>query len=349
MRSGMGFLAMVAIVTLAASLITPAVQSQSTPEPEVAEPSLDLEGERLISFDGAELGFTVWSGDDEPCAVLVAVHGMSEWADAFHLAAPWWASYGVATYAYDQRGFGRSSPRGVWSGSEVMVRDLRTAVDLVRERHPDATVGVIGSSMGGAVTALATEQAEAEGQALADRVILSAPAVRGWSVLPFLQRVAMSYGSHLSDPEDGAEPPSLREAVRATDNLEALWRNGRDPLFLHDAPLDAIGGLVSIMQAAGRVRIGSEQPTLVLYGANDLLIPPQPVSVLASQLGPCARTLYYPAGWHMLLRDFQAETVWRDVLVFLRDPRERAPSRSGDIPNAAHANALPLPDSCIAQ
>ena len=53
---------------------------------------------------------------------------MNDYANAFHMAAPYWAERGVATYAYDQRGFGRSYGRGEWPDEDSMREDLRTAV-----------------------------------------------------------------------------------------------------------------------------------------------------------------------------------------------------------------------------
>ena len=92
-----------------------------------------LERDAVVSFDGARLGLTEWDATTgEPWAVIVGVHGMNDYANAFHTAAPWWASQGVTTIAYDQRGFGRSPGRGVWAGDELMVDDLRTVTALVR-------------------------------------------------------------------------------------------------------------------------------------------------------------------------------------------------------------------------
>ena len=85
-------------------------------------PTLGFAGPRLdsdafVSFDGARLGLTRWIPAGAPWAVIVGVHGMNDYANAFHLAGPYWASLGIATYAYDQRGFGRSPERGVWAGA----------------------------------------------------------------------------------------------------------------------------------------------------------------------------------------------------------------------------------------
>ncbi|MEI9890035.1 MAG: hypothetical protein WDN45_04775 [Caulobacteraceae bacterium] len=41
---------------------------------------------------------------------------------------------------------------------------------------------------------------------------------------------------------------------------------------------------------------------------------------------PPGRTLYYEHGWHLLLRDLQAQTVWRDCEAFIRDPGGAMPS-----------------------
>ncbi|WOR13672.1 alpha/beta fold hydrolase [Hyphomonas sp. FCG-A18] len=115
-------------------------------------PRFEPENDRFISFDGAELGLTVWEPDVEPEIVIVGLHGMNDYAHAFHMAAPYWAERGVKTYAYDQRGFGRSPGRGDWPDEELMREDLRTAVRIARAEYPGATLAVVGISMGGAVT-----------------------------------------------------------------------------------------------------------------------------------------------------------------------------------------------------
>ena len=89
-------------------------------------PGADFDGPRLlshafVSFDGARLGLSSWEPppDDPPWAVIVGLHGMDDYGNAFHLAGPYWAKLGIATYAYDMRGFGRSPDRGVWGGDAL--------------------------------------------------------------------------------------------------------------------------------------------------------------------------------------------------------------------------------------
>jgi len=85
---------------------------------------------------------------------------MNDYSNAFHLAGPFWAEQGIATYAIDIRGFGRSPDRGAWAPPELVIEDLRTAVALVREAHPEAKVALAGVSMGGAlaITAMASDR-----------------------------------------------------------------------------------------------------------------------------------------------------------------------------------------------
>jgi hypothetical protein len=60
---------------------------------------------RFVSFDGARLGLMTWKAEgqyaDDPWAVVIGLHGMDDYAKAFHMAGPWWAKHGITTYAYD--------------------------------------------------------------------------------------------------------------------------------------------------------------------------------------------------------------------------------------------------------
>src|SRR5579864_2917718 len=127
---------LVLIVALFVVACAPVVQRPQVPTPGFAGPRLAPDA--FISFDGARLGLTQWTPAGRPWAVIVGVHGMNDYANAFHLAGPDWARQGIATYAYDQRGFGRSPERGVWAGHALMTEDLRTIVRLVRARYPGA-------------------------------------------------------------------------------------------------------------------------------------------------------------------------------------------------------------------
>jgi acylglycerol lipase len=303
------------------------VQHAGAPPPSFAGPRLD--GDRVVSFDGARLGLTTWEARGEPWAVVVGVHGMNDYANAFHLAAPWWASQGVTTLAYDQRGFGRSPGRGIWAGDALMVEDLRTVVALARGRYPHAVIAVAGESMGGAVAA---EAFASDRPPAADRVILLSPAVWGWRDQPLPNKSLLWLAANFTAGKIYTPPHWLTRKIRPTDNIEELIAMGRDPLMVWGARSDTLYGLVSLMDRGADAvgRIGP--PTLYLYGAHDDIIPKKAAFRAAGRLRPGARTAYYAAGHHLLMRDHQGAVVWADVLAFLRDPAAALPSQAPPIP-----------------
>lgn len=293
-------------------------------------PRLEPESNRMISFDGAELGLTVFGDQDAPEIVIVGVHGMNDYANAFHMAAPYWAERGVKTYAYDQRGFGRSVGRGDWPEEELMREDLRTAVKLVRTKYPNATLAVVGISMGGAVAMSAFgSDRPPEG---VDRVVFSGPGLRGWGSLPFVQRVAL-WTSVRVRPGWVVRPPKFVK-IEPSDNIEMLQRLWTDPLGIRENKIEQVHGVISVMETAHKAapNLPGNIPMLLTYGAKDIVIPENGVRRTAKVLPAHVRTAYYPDGYHMLLRDLQAETVFDDVLTFLNNPDAPLPSGVGDVP-----------------
>jgi alpha-beta hydrolase superfamily lysophospholipase len=316
----------------------PVIQHAFITPPHFAGPR--LEDHDFVSFDGAKLGLTRWDvPDGEPWAVIVGVHGMNDYANAFHLAAPYWANQGIATYAYDQRGFGRSPSRGVWAGDGLFVEDLSTITKLVRARYPHAVIAVAGESLGGAVAIEAFASAKPPD---ADRLVLLAPAVWGWSSQPLAYRVALWAAGRLAGPKVFTPPSFVTDHISASDNRAELIAMGEDPLMIWGARSDALYGLVSTMEHAwteiGYVRV----PTIYMLGAHDEIIPRKPAMQAAKRLPADDRTVFYRDGWHLLLRDKQAHRVWADVAAFLKDPAGPLPSAAPTIPGARSvANAAP--------
>lgn len=317
-----------AALTLAACA-TPAIQPPMIPPPDFAGPA--LEAGALIMDDGARLPLARWTPDRaEPWAVIVGLHGMNDSRASFRLAGPWWAERGIETWAVDQRGFGEAPGRGVWAGEARMTEDLRTAVALARTRHPRAVIAVAGESMGGAVAVAAFGS---DRPPAADRVILLAPAVWGWTA----QGPVNSAGLWIAARAMGDRAVEAPEwAVRdrpASDNRLELIRNGRDPNSLLSTRFDALYGLVDLMERAS-VRLGDVRaPTLLLYGGRDNVIQRDPMRRALERAGdrPNLRTGFYPDGWHILNRDLEAETVYRDVEAWLRNPSAPLPSGAGEV------------------
>jgi alpha-beta hydrolase superfamily lysophospholipase len=320
-------------VVLAALLLTACtplvVQQAGAPGASFQGPR--IEADSVVSFDGSRLGLTRWEATGDPWAVVVALHGMNDYANAFHFAAPVWAEQGVTTYAYDQRGFGRSPQRGIWGGRDLMDEDLRIVTALVRARYPKALIAVAGESMGGSV---ALETFASDRPPAADRLILMSPGVWGWSSQPLPNRTLLWFAARFTGPKVYTPPDWLTSKVRPTDNREEMIAMGRDPLMVWGARSDALYGLVSMMQRASEAAGKADVPTFYLYGANDQIIPRKAAFRAARQLKPTDRSAYYARGWHLLTRDRQRAVVIADILAFLRDPNAPLPSGAPTIPGA---------------
>ncbi|HWX88983.1 MAG TPA: alpha/beta fold hydrolase [Rhizomicrobium sp.] len=280
----------------------------------------------LVARDGMRLPLRRWEaeGASKPRAVIVALHGMSDYSNAFDMPAKVWAKRGITTLAYDQRGFGRSDNVGLWAGAEAMRADLDDAVTAARARYPGVPVFVLGESMGGAVVLTALARADASADApksisalpAADGVILVAPAVWSRGDMPLLYRTALFLGAHLLPGVILTNSAAGRVVtVTPSDNVPLLRALGRDPLFQKKTRIDTLFGLVNLMDEARTApeHITSAPPILFLYGANDQIIPAKPTQAVIAALGEKAAVKRYEHGWHMLLRDLEGETVDGDV------------------------------------
>jgi alpha-beta hydrolase superfamily lysophospholipase len=266
-----------------------------------------IAADRYVTRDGLRLGLRHWNAN-EGFAVIVALHGMSDYSNAFAMPAPWWAAHGITTYAYDQRSFGRSPETGIWAGGDVMRRDLADFVDVVRARHPGLPVYVLGESMGGAVAMSAfglSELPKAAG------LILVSPAVWSRGTMPLSYRVALWLTAHSIR---GWNLSGRGLKIMPSDNIEILRAISRDPLFQKSARADAVYGMVTLMDEAYASAPNLDGiPKLFVYGGNDQIIPRKPMEDVRVELGPNTAVKFYPNGYHMILRDLEHEPRWADV------------------------------------
>lgn len=326
--------AVLAALTLSACA-APHIQAPLRPPPGFAGPA--VEDRALVMSDGARLPLMRWAPQGRPWAVIVALHGMNDHAASFRLAGPWWADQGIETWAFDQRGFGAAPGRGEWAGADRMIEDVREAVALARAAHPGAIVAVVGESMGGSVAAAAFGSDRPPD---ADRMVLLAPGVWGWTTQGWLNSAALNVAARMAGSKAVEPPRFIADRIQASSNVLELYRNGRDPESLLSTRFDTLYGLVDLMEASSR-RIGLiRTPAILMYGAHDEVVEKGPMRRALEHMPADAtlRTAWYPQGWHLLNRDLDAETVYRDVVGFLRDPV--GPLPSGADPVLPHLEVL---------
>jgi len=306
------------------------------PGPAVSRPV--LEDATMRTADGAVTPVLRWLPETgEVTAVVIALHGFNDYGNFFAQPGDYLAHLGIAAYAFDQRGFGGAQGLGIWPGVKAYADDLKTMTNLVRARHPGAPLYLLGASMGGAVIMVAMTD---DDPPPADGIILSAPAVWGRMNMPFYQRWALAIAAH-TVPWLTVTGRGLK--ILASDNIEMLRALNRDPLVIKETRIDAIYGLSNLMDQALAAAPALRSRALILYGKNDEVIPADSVRHMIASLPDDSRAhrrlAYYDGGFHMLLRDFQGETVWRDIAAWIEDAEAPLPSGAD---TDARLSALPL-------
>ncbi|HEY1261009.1 MAG TPA: alpha/beta fold hydrolase [Stellaceae bacterium] len=297
----------------------------------------------FITADGRTLPLREWLPSGRPKAVILGLHGFNDYSHAFAAPAAVWARQGIATYAYDQRGFGAAPGRGRWPGGAVLAADAAAASRVLRSLYPHVSLYLLGESMGGAVAIVAATGAEGTPAPDVDGVILAAPAVWGRATMDFLPRAALWVAVRLVP---GMELTGRGLHRMPSDNIEMLRALARDPMVIKETRVDTIWGLVNLMDAALAAAPRLRVPLLVMYGAHDEIVPKVATRRFVRSLpidpGDRRRLAFYTHGYHMLLRDLEGPLVAADVAGWVLHPN--APLLSGADHGGAEASlAGPAP------
>lgn len=280
-----------------------------------------LEADRFVAADGTALPLRFWTpAAGLPRAIVLALHGFGDHRDGWEEPADLWAAQGIATLAYDQRGFGASPTRGRWAGTASLVDDVGTVLTLLRQRHPGVPIHLAGESMGGALALAAVEAG-----ARPDGLILLATALRSRDTLGPLASGALDLFVHLV-PWFPTGPSSID--WRPTDNPRAIEKLRSDPMILRQVRLDMIHGLVEAMDAGKRAAGTVDLPYLMLHGLGDRIVPEAPVRDALRLLPrrPDSRLAVYREGYHLLLRDKAGASVAADIAAWIAAPLSPLPS-----------------------
>jgi acylglycerol lipase len=269
----------------------------------------------FVMPDGAALPYRDWLPDGPPKAVILALHGMNDSRDAWEYPAPDFAKAGLAVFAPDLRGFGATATRGFWPGTAALVADTRTMAAQLRARYPGVKLILMGESMGAAILMVA---ATSPTPPPADGYVLIAPAVWGRAEMNVFLRTTLWLATN-TVPNLSVTGRGIVH-VTASDNRKALIRLSTDPLTLHATRVDAVDGLVDLMDAALAAAPRFHAPALFLYGGHDQLVPPRATRATWKALPPGETRAYYPAGYHLLLRDNERAEPIDDIVTWILHP-----------------------------
>jgi alpha-beta hydrolase superfamily lysophospholipase len=302
---------------------------------------------QLAMDDGTTLPFDTYRPAGPPRAVVLALHGFNDYRKAFDQVGPKLARAGLIVYAADQRGFGETDTRGLWPGTARLAADTAAMVRAIRSRHPGRPLYLLGESMGGAIAmaALAGRSPTLTSKEI-DGLVLIAPAVWGRKTMPALQVAGLAVSNALV--------PWMRVSGSGlgfvpSDNQLMLYQYSSDPLVIRRTRVDAVAGLVDLMDEALDAAPRLTVPSLILYGVRDDIVPRAPTCRMIESLpgAPTGRwrVALYGDGYHMLLRDLGGTKAIADIAFWMRHPAAPLPS-GAEAPGAAALPGRRAPSLC---
>ncbi len=221
--------------------------------------------------DGTTIFRRTWDTAD-PKASMLIVHGLGEHSGRYDHAGAYFAGRGIATSAFDLRGFGQSE------GHRAYVETFDRYLDDVEQQlawagRPGVPTVLLGHSLGGLI---ALSYAESDRSA-PDLLVLSAPALA--ADVPVIKKVAAKLLSRVLpklalpndiEGEQLSRDPAVGEAYFA------------DPL-VHTKTTARLGAeLFAAMDRAAARLDRLFVPAFVIHGGADTLVPPTASAPLAN-------------------------------------------------------------------
>ena len=258
---------------------------------------------------GVRIVYDVWEPDEEDCrGVVVLCHGYAEHARRYDHVAKRFGEAGLAVYALDLRGHGRSGGKRVYLRDiSEYTDDFHTLVGIAAAEYPELKRVVLGHSMGGGVVfAYGVEHPDDYAA-----MVLSGPAVAAQDgVSPMLKIVAKVLG-RLAPGLPVENLPA--DAVSRDPAVVSAYEN--DPLVHHGKlPAGVARALMGVGETMPLRAPALTAPLLVVHGEADKLIPVAGSRRLMECVGSKdAELKVYPGLYHEVFNEPERATVLDDV------------------------------------
>ncbi|KAM4563828.1 monoglyceride lipase isoform 1-T1 [Odontesthes bonariensis] len=111
--------------------------------------------QHIVNADGLHLFCRYWEPAGPPRALVFIVHGAGEHSGPYDEIAQRLRDLSLLVFAHDHVGHGQSEgDRMNIKDFQLYIRDSLQHIDLMKSRHPDLPVFIVGHSMGGAISIL---------------------------------------------------------------------------------------------------------------------------------------------------------------------------------------------------
>ena len=265
------------------------------------------------SFEGVG-GVTIftreWQPAGKPHGVVVISHGLNAHSGLYEWAAQQFTSNGLAVYALDHRGRGRSEgERFFVEKFSDWTEDLATFIDIVKSREPGLPVFLLGHSAGGVIASGYTlaHQDEIAGLIVEDIAYqIPAPDI-ALAILKGVSKVAPHAHVLKLKNEDFSRDPAVVAALNA------------DPLIAGEKqPSETVAELVRADELLKKNFQKITLPLLILHGTADKVTKPHGSQEFYEKTGSSDKTLkLYEGHFHDLLADIGKQQVMADIQTWI--------------------------------
>ena len=264
---------------------------------------------REESFEGVgglDIFVRVWRPAQPPRGVLVIVHGFNSHSAHYAEVAEHFAVGGLAVYALDLRGRGKSDGERFYVQEFAdYVSDVASLVNLARSREPALPAFMLGHSAGGVVACLyaAWHPAQLAGL-ICESFAFQLPAADfTLALIKGLSRIAPHVRLLRLKNEDFSRNPEIVSEMNA------------DPLILNEVqPTNTLAELVRAGECLKKEFSLIRLPLLILHGTEDRATKPSGSRLFHDLAGSTDKTLkLYEGHFHDLLRDLGKELVMADI------------------------------------
>ncbi|XP_030589193.1 monoglyceride lipase [Archocentrus centrarchus] len=271
----------------------------------------------IVNADGLHLFCRYWEPAGPPRALVFIAHGAAEHCGPYDEIAQRLKELSLLVFAHDHVGHGQSEGDRVnVKDFQVYIRDSLQHTDLMKSRHPDLPVFIVGHSMGGAIAILTA--CERPGDFAG--VVLISPLVQmnPESATPFKVFMAKLL-NHMV--------PSL-----SMGSIDSKWisRDKRQVEAYDTDELNYHGGLrisfgMQLMAAVDRIEreIPSiSWPFLLLHGDTDKLCDIRGSRMMYENSSSTDKKIkIYEGGYHALHHDLPdvAESVLKEVTTWITE------------------------------
>jgi acylglycerol lipase len=292
--------------------------------------------EKFEGVGGVKLNARSWLPEGPARAAMVIVHGFKAHSGLYDWPAQKLAREGIAVYAFDLRGNGKSEGETFWVESfSDYIGDLDRFFDIVRTRQPGVPLFLLGHSAGGVIScAYALENQGSLAGFICESFAYEVPVPSfALTLLKAFSFIAPHTGVLDLKDEGFSRDPAFVEKMKA------------DPLIVHTpGPAHTVAEMSRANDRLTQTFAKMTMPILVMHGTKDMVTVPHGSQMFFDHASSVDKTLkLYEGHYHDLFNDEGRELVMADVLEWINAhfvaPEAVASSRGAAVKGVAPGGA----------